>query len=257
MHVLITNDDGPESDGLTALHAALAPRADVSVVVPDRERSACSHIVGLGRPISVAKFRHAEVGDIYVVDGSPADCVRLAMGAVLTRPVDWVISGINRGANIGVDVFYSGTVAAAREAAIQGVPAIAFSQFIRPQTQPDWKQASELAALLFDHLTSLGPPRPPYWNVTFPAPSTGGESPTVEVVRLSIDALPLHYAQEPPTDSSPGGYRYNGVYLDRSQTEGTDVRTVFSGRVAVTPMSLDATCPEFLNQTVPQPGRSE
>ena len=254
MHVLITNDDGPESDGLTALHAALEPHADVSVVVPDRERSACSHIVGLHRPISVAEFRHAEIGDIYVVDGSPADCVRLAMGAILTRPVDWVISGINQGANIGVDVFYSGTVAAAREAAIQGIPAIAFSQFIRPQTQPNWKLASELAELLFDHLTRLGPPRPHYWNVTFPASSTGGEPPAVDVVRLSIDGLPLRYAQEPATDASPGGYRYHGVYLDRSQAEGTDVRTVFSGRVAVTPMTLEVTCPEFLNQTMPQPG---
>lgn len=253
MHVLITNDDGPESDGLTALHAALEPRADVSVVVPDRERSACSHTAGLDRPISVAKYRHAEMGDIHLVDGWPADCVRLAIAALLSRPVDWVISGINRGANIGVDVFYSGTVAAAREAAIQGIPAIAFSQFIRPQTPPDWKQASRLAAMLFDHLTRLGPPRPHYWNVTFPAPSADREPPAVDVVRLSTEALPLRYAPEPPTDASPGGYRYHGVYLDRSQAEGTDVQAVFSGRVAVTPMHLDATCLEFLNQTMPQP----
>jgi len=253
MHVLITNDDGPVSDGLAALHAALAPRAEVSVVIPDRERSVCSHVVELSRPISAKEFRHPEIGDIHVVDGSPSDCVRLAISAVLTHPVDWVISGINRGANIGVDVFYSGTVAAAREAAIQGVPAIAFSQFVRPQTQPSWEQATELAALLFDHLTRLDRPGPHYWNVTFPASSRDGKLPAIDVVRLSIDALPLRYAPQAATDTTPAGYRYNGVYLDRSQPAGTDVRAVFSGRVAVTPMSLEVTAPEFLNQAMPQP----
>ena len=164
-----------------------------------------------------------------------------------------MISGINRGANIGVDVFYSGTVAAAREAAIQGIPAIAFSQFVRPQTRPDWQQASRLAATLFDHLTRLGPPHPHYWNVTFPAASATRESPPIELVRLSTDALPLRYAHEPPTDTSPGGYRYSGVYLDRRQAQGTDVQAVLSGRVAVTPMTLDVTGVESLSQTMPQP----
>ncbi len=253
MHVLITNDDGPESDGLTALYTALEAHADVSVVVPDRERSVCSHTARLDGPIAVATYRHDEIGDIHLVDGSPADCVRLALAALLSRPVDWVISGINRGANIGIDVVYSGTVAAAREAAIQGTPAIAFSQFVRPQTPPDWKQASRLAAMLFDHLTQLGPLRPHYWNVTFPAPGASQELPGVDVVRLSTDALPLSYAKEPPTAAVPVGYRYTGVFLDRPQPEGTDVQAVFSGRVSVTPMNLDATHSEFLNQSIPQP----
>ena len=133
MHVLITNDDGIHAPGLWALHRAFAAHHAVTVVAPDRERSAVGHGITLNQPL---RFETARVnGDAagYAVSGTPADCVKLGLAELLDQPPDLVISGINPGANVGINVNYSGTVAAAKEAALAGIPALAVS-IIAPGT---------------------------------------------------------------------------------------------------------------------------
>src|SRR5688572_8971429 len=121
--ILVSNDDGVNAPGLVALADALRPVADVMVVAPDRERSATSHSISLDRPLRVDEL---EPG-VFSVDGTPVDCVYLALLHLVPRPPALVVSGINHGFNLGSDVFYSGTVAGALEAALRDVPAIALS----------------------------------------------------------------------------------------------------------------------------------
>src|SRR5690242_349876 len=123
--LLVTNDDGVHAEGLRLLRAALLPLGHVVVVAPSNEQSATSHSITLDRPL-----RHVEhAADVHAIDGTPADCVYLALfePRFLPRRPDLVVSGVNHGANLGTSVFYSGTVAGAREAALRGIPAIAFS----------------------------------------------------------------------------------------------------------------------------------
>src|SRR5256885_4674876 len=128
--ILVSNDDGVRAPGIVALAQALAETADVVVAAPDRERSATSHSISLDRPLRVDEI---EPG-VFSIDGTPVDCVYLALLHLCPRPPALCVSGINNGFNLGSDVFYSGTVAAALEAALRGVPAIAFSlERRRPQ----------------------------------------------------------------------------------------------------------------------------
>ena len=139
--ILVTNDDGFHGPGLRPLMAAMRRVGDVIAVVPDQERSADSHCLTLHKPIRV----HRVVKDLYTVTGSPADCARFGVLWILKSKVDLVVSGINHGYNLGEDIIYSGTVAAAREARILGVPAIAFSQ------DPDQRSYEAAAAFAREH----------------------------------------------------------------------------------------------------------
>ena len=127
MRVLLTNDDGIHAPGLWALYHAFSPRHQVTVVAPDRERSAVGHGITLHQPIRFENVRVNGSLSGFAVDGTPADCVKLGLAELLDRPPEWVVSGINPGANVGINVNYSGTVAAAKEAAMAGIPAMAVS----------------------------------------------------------------------------------------------------------------------------------
>ncbi len=126
MHILLTNDDGIHALGLCALYEALAPEHQVTVVAPDRERSAVGHAITLSDPIKARKSRFSQDWG-WAIDGTPADCVKLAVNRLADKPVDLVVSGINIGANVGINVLYSGTVSAATEAAILGIKSMAIS----------------------------------------------------------------------------------------------------------------------------------
>ena len=126
MRILLTNDDGIHAQGLWALHAALAPGHEVTVVAPDRERTGVGHAITLHQPLRAASLA-VNGAEGYAVNGTPADCVKLAVLEILGGRPDLVVSGLNPGANVGVNINYSGTVAAAREAALGGIPAIAAS----------------------------------------------------------------------------------------------------------------------------------
>lgn len=174
MRLLISNDDGVFATGIRALADTLAAAGhQVTVVCPDRERSATGHGLTLHEPIRAEAVKGVFHPDIqaWACSGTPSDCVKLALGAILDQPPDWVLSGINQGANLGTDVLYSGTVSAAMEGVIEGIPAIAFS--LTSFTQRDFVPAAQFAQRLLDTLKRQPLPTPMLLNVNIPAVSAG------------------------------------------------------------------------------------
>ena len=166
MDVLLTNDDGIHAPGLWALFHALADRHQVCVVAPDRERSAVGHGITLHQPIRshVTRVKNGQTG--IAVEGTPADCVKLGLAELLETPPDLVVSGINPGANVGVNVSYSGTVAAAKEAAMAGIPAMAVS--ITAPGDRHMEGAARAAASLCNQMVDWKVPAGTFLNVNFP-----------------------------------------------------------------------------------------
>ena len=179
MNILLTNDDGIDAPGLAALaaacHDAWPAAGRVIVVAPKEPHSGCGHRVTTDRPLVLE-----QVGsDRFHVDGTPADCVRLALATLFSEsapPLDWVLSGINAGGNLGVDIHHSGTVAAAREAALHGVKSLAVSHYHRREEPIDWQRAARwMTAILTSVVGRGGPGGEPlaageFWNVNFPHP---------------------------------------------------------------------------------------
>lgn len=228
MNILLTNDDGIDAPGLAALAAACSDWAGRVVVVAPREpHSGCGHRVTTDRPLVLER-----VGpDRYHVDGTPADCVRLALAALFRDGPgpDWVFSGINAGGNLGVDIHHSGTVAAAREAALHGARALAVSHYHRREAPIDWARATQWMRAVLSEVVPRSLATGEFWNVNFPHPvgGTGGDVP--EFVDCMIDPSPLPLGYENEAE----GWRYRSRYHERARVVGGDVATCFGGRIAV------------------------
>ncbi|WP_155320591.1 5'/3'-nucleotidase SurE [Desulfosarcina alkanivorans] len=166
MHVMLTNDDGIHAPGLGALFDAFSSRHQVTVVAPDRERSAVGHGITLHQPIRFEETRVNGGMAGFAVSGTPADCVKLGLAELLDTPPDLVVSGINPGANVGINVNYSGTVAAAKEAAMAGIPAMAVS-IISPGDR-HVGAAARFAEALSRRVTGQALPAGTFLNVNFP-----------------------------------------------------------------------------------------
>ncbi len=226
MKLLLTNDDGIHADGLAALERAMSRFGLVRVVAPRESLSGCGHQITTHRPLHVEQV----AGDRFAVDGSPADCTRLGLLHLATDS-DWVLSGINAGGNLGVDIHMSGTVAAAREAALIGHRAIAFSQYRDRGGDFDWEQASETAAWIFQQLHDLPLASGCFWNVNFP--DLKGERCIPEMVMCTPDPHPLAIDYE----RSESQFLYRGIYQHRQFHSGTDVDCCFRGYVTVSKVS--------------------
>jgi 5'/3'-nucleotidase len=172
--ILVTNDDGVHAPGIKALREALAQRGEVHVVAPDREVSACAQSLTLKHPLRAERVEER----IHAVDGTPADCVNLALVKLLPRRPDLVVSGINRGANLGEDVFYSGTVGGAREGTFFGVPSIAIS--LAARAEADFAPSAEFAARLAGLVLEKGLPERTLLNVNVPPGVPSGAVITVQ-----------------------------------------------------------------------------
>lgn len=221
MRILLTNDDGIAAPGLSAL-ADLCADHEPTVVAPDRQYSACGHQATSREPIQAAR----ESDRRWRVSGTPVDCVRLGLTRFAPES-DVVIAGINPGGNLGVDLYMSGTVAAAREAALLGRRAIALSHYCSRDRLPDWAVAcARIRPLLID---LLGRPHEPgtLWNVNLPHPEHRAD--TLEIVECDPDPQPLHVHY----DEQPDGWLYAGDYHARPRTPGHDVDVCFGGRIAV------------------------
>ena len=228
--ILLTNDDGIHAEGLRAAAEALAEIADVVVVAPDREQSACGHSLTLNRPLRIDEVRPGQ----FAVDGTPTDCVNLAVHWMLRdQPVDLVVSGINYGLNLGDDVTYSGTVSAALEAHLLGLPAIAFSQQINGETS--FPRSAKVAATLVRGLLEHGLPERALFNVNLPAPVPTG----VRFTRLARRV----YEQVVSERGDPRGRRYFWIGGEPRWEEGPDCdhAAVTAGLVSITPLRLDLT----------------
>src|SRR5215216_2841645 len=246
MNVLLTNDDGITAIGLGVLRQALldVPGIELAVIAPDSNRSATARSITTRRPLWVEEvsFPDGTVG--YATDGTPVDCVRFAaLGLVEGFHAELVVSGINHGSNLGDDITYSGTVAAALEGLVLGLPAIAVSQQslaremdFRLGRQFEFDAAAAFMARLVEEIEDVPLPGGTLLNVNFPGGDIGG----VEVARLGKrvyrDELVL---QE--EESTRRQYRIYGDAPDYERQEGTDLAAVAEGRVAVTPLHFDLT----------------
>jgi len=226
--LVLTNDDGIDAPGLAALLAATEGLGTRQVVAPMGPWSGRGHAVTTHGPIRREDRGHGRIA----VDGTPADCVRLALHH-LAPGAAWVIAGINAGGNLGADVHHSGTVAAAREAALHGCPAVAISHYIARGRAIDWPLASRRAAGVLRELLGKSPVPGTFWNVNLPHPEPGGPEPRVVFCRLDPSPLPLSFRVEGDLA------HYDGDSQGRARVEGADVATCFGGEIAVTRVSLE------------------
>jgi len=226
MRILVTNDDGWDAPGLAALKTLAAQIGDVYVLAPREPHSYAGHRVTTDGPLILTETGVRE----FSLSGTPADCVRVAI-TTLFPEVDWVLSGINRGGNLGADLFTSGTVAAAREAALLGRPAIAVSQYIRKGMVVDWDWSRTLALPVIDQLITEARPAKSYWNVNLPHTEVGA---AVSVSRCDPDDEPLDIRFHREGEQ----FRYAGVYGARRRTPGRDVDRCFEGSITVSCLRL-------------------
>jgi 5'-nucleotidase len=252
VHLLLTNDDGVEADGLVALYDAAREFGQVTVVAPGEQRSGCGHAVTYKDALTITTAAIPRLGRVHFCDGTPADCVRLALAGMALEPVDWVLAGVNRGANLGVDVFYSGTIAAVREAAILGCRGISISQFVRSGQAPDWDRVTVQVRHLLAQLLERNDARPMIWSVNLPLAEGG--PPAVRVTTLSHDPLPMQFERVKDDGGGTVSYRYSGAYPERLAAPGTDVAAVLGGDISVTPLGLDGTDATGLGHSFEPPG---
>jgi len=219
---LLTNDDGVDAPGLQALRRAVEGLGEFQVIAPVAAESGCGHRVTTHAAIRVSR----RDGGAWAVSGTPADCVRLARHHLATD-ARWVLSGVNAGGNLGADIYHSGTVAAAREGAIHGLPGVAISHYIARGRAIDWERAERWTRRVLREL--LAKPCPPgaFWNVNLP--HLAPDEPDPEIVFCPIDPSPLPLDFEVGSD----GATYRGDYHGRPRRGGADVAVCFGGQIAV------------------------
>lgn len=233
MRILLSNDDGCHAQGLRCLADALRDMATVTIVAPDRNRSGTSHALTLDRPLRV---RHEEPG-VVAVDGTPTDCVHLAITGLLEQEPDMVISGINAGANLGDDVLYSGTVAAAIEGRFLGYPAIAVS--LASDTPQHYDTAAQITRELVQRLLSHPLPADTILNVNVP------DRPRDQLEAVEATRLGHRHRSEPVTRATdPRGrpiYWVGPPGGEQDAGPGTDFDAIRRGCISVTPLQIDLT----------------
>lgn len=228
LRFLLTNDDGISAPGLAALEEALPEGAESLVIAPETERSGCSHQVTTAESFLVRCVDRRRIA----VASAPADCVRVAVHDY-RRSFDWVLAGINHGANLGADIYYSGTLAAVREAALFGLPSIAISHYRdRVLSGSDWRRATGWVRAFLPGLLERPLAAGEYWNVNLPSLPPGPARP--RLVECPVDTSPLQLSYE-VTD---GSYSYTGVYGRRGRQPGRDVDTCFGGSISLSCVRL-------------------
>ncbi len=229
--ILVSNDDGIHSEGIKALARALKRVGDVFVVAPDRERSAVSHSLTLHRPLRVEHLGP----NTYAVDGTPTDCINIAVNAILKKRPDIVVSGINKGGNLGDDVTYSGTVSAAMEGTLLGIPSFAVSLVSRENF--DFKIAAKFAARLARFILKNGLPKDTLLNINVPEGNDiKGHRMTKQGKRVYGDAI--------IEKVDPRGKKYYWIGGDILRWEGgkdTDFEAIADKFISITPIHLDLT----------------
>jgi len=236
--ILVSNDDGIHSEGIAALAEALRALGEVVIVAPDRERSAVSHSLTLHRPLRVEELGAGR----YAVNGTPTDCVNLAINGILPRRPTLVVSGINKGANLGDDVTYSGTVSAAMEGTLLGVPSLAISLLGRGEFRFD--AAARFSRRLATWVIERGLPPDTLLNVNVPAPADA--QPDGDGVRgFALTRMGRRrYGDAIVEKVDPRGRKYYwiaGEEVPFVAEEGTDFHAIHQGLISVTPIHMDLT----------------
>jgi len=247
MRVLLTNDDGINAPGLQALRRALleVPGVELAVIAPDSNRSASARSITTRRPLWVEEVDFGDGTSGFATDGTPVDCVRFArLGLIDGWEADLVVSGINHGSNLGDDITYSGTVAAALEAVVLGLPGIAVSQQstarelgFRMGREFDFGVAADFTARVVEELEDVPLPEGTLLNVNVPA----GDPDGVEVTKLGKRIYRDELTLEEEGTHNRRRYRIYGDDPGYEQEEGTDLAATAAGRIAVTPIHFDLT----------------
>ena len=242
MNILLTNDDGIYSEGIYALCKELKRIGNVTVVAPDSERSSVGHGITLSHPIWHKKVNRKNKFFGIGVSGTPADCVKFAVGVVLKRKPDIVVSGINLGDNDGCSVFYSGTVAGAREGALMGIPALAVS--LATFVNPDFQYAAKCAARLTRVVAKEGMPKGTLLNVNVP----NKEASSIKGIRMTRQGLkPIHGTFRKRTDPNLREYYWmTGKMPKNGNNNDVDTSALSNDYVTVTPIQSDQTNYSFL-----------
>jgi 5'-nucleotidase len=238
-HILITNDDGYESPGLLALAGSFSRVGRVIVFAPDHNWSAAGHTKTMHKPLRISESALADGTPLFVTSGTPSDCVGLALLGVVPERPDLVVSGINSGSNLGHDVTYSGTLAAAMEAAVFGIPAIAASHDLTEGFEPDLEFAAEITAAVGRNVLAHGLPDGTLLSINFPALLPDQVS-GIQVTRLGRRVYRDVLVQR----ADPRGRPYYWIGGDPpagEPEEGTDIGALAQGFISVTPLNLDMT----------------
>lgn len=252
-HILLTNDDGIEAPGLRALLWTLRPLARVSIFAPDHNWSAAGHTKTMHKPLRVDRYSLASGGEesgqdadgeveAYTTTGAPSDCVALALLGLLPERPDLVVSGINQGANLGHDLTYSGTVAAAMEAVISGLPAVAIS--LDSYQSQDFALAARVGAAVVDQVQRRGVPPGIFLNINVPGCSES------EIAGLRVTRLGRRVYRDLLVErEDPRGRPYywiGGEPPTGHRDEGTDIWAVANRYISITPIHLDMTAHELI-----------
>ena len=248
--ILVTNDDGISSPGLLALKRGLEPLGEVLVLAPERNWSATSHAKTMHKPLRITAVTLADGSKAYTCSGSPTDCVAMAMGGALHAKPDMVVSGINTGHNVGIDVTYSGTVACAMEAVILGVPGIAVSSVYPTQARGDLSEihrlSGEVARDVAQRVFKFGLPSQTLINVNIPG-IPPGEVRGVRITRMGGRRYDINEVIERSDPYGRPYYWLGGSHPVDEDDLATDVGAVKHGYISVTPITLDMTNYSFLS----------
>lgn len=240
MNIMVTNDDGIHAPGIRALAEAMRELGQVTVVAPDRERSAASHSLTLHSPLRVFELHEGW----YAVDGTPTDCVNMGIHNLLPITPDLVVSGINQGLNLGDDITYSGTVAAAMEANLMGIPAIAFS-LAATGSSNHLGDAAQVALRVAQQVIANGLPGDTFLNVNIP------DQPLSEMLPPMITRQGKRsFVGKIFDNTDPRGRKYFWIGCERpdyNDDSGTDFHAINRQRVSITPLHLDLTNHKSLN----------
>ncbi|HTT32649.1 MAG TPA: 5'/3'-nucleotidase SurE [Methylomirabilota bacterium] len=236
-HILLTNDDGYQAEGLRTLAEELADLATVSIVAPSREQSGTAQSLTLRQPIVCNRIAERE----WAIDGTPADCVIVALHKLLPEKPDLVISGINHGANLGENAYYSGTVGAAREGALHHIPSVAVSLCSKKENVK-FENSAKVARAAAELISKEGLPDQVLLNINVPEPWNGGVKFTRQSKKITRNQL--------SEGKDPRGRTYFWLFeqrIDKDVEPDTDYAAIFAGAVSITPLHLDPTHTESLN----------
>jgi len=232
--ILVTNDDGIYSKGILVLAKALKEIGEVFIVAPDREKSAIAHSLTLHRPLRVEKIKR----NVYAVDGTPADCVHLGVNAILPERPRLIVSGINKGGNLGDDVTYSGTVSAAFEGTLLGIPSFAISLVSRSHFK--FHPAARFAVRVARSIIKRGLPRDTLLNINVP----NLDEKEIKSYKITQQGRWTHNGNAVVEKMDPRGKKYYWIgsgQLIFDQKKNTDFETVSKAYISITPLHLDLT----------------
>ncbi|MFQ5793659.1 MAG: 5'/3'-nucleotidase SurE [Candidatus Bipolaricaulia bacterium] len=241
MRILLTNDDGINAPGLIALADELKRVGELLIVAPERERSGSGHAITHDAPLRVKEVRLNHVLLGYATTGTTVDAVKLGLEVLSKARIDWIVSGINAGGNIGIDLFYSGTVSGAIEGTINGYPAMAFSLYRGNQDRQNlrFRGAAQIAREIFEAVVERGLPRWTCLNVNIP----NLERDAIAGIEITEQALG-HYADAFELRTDPRGFDYywmKGQRVSPNSKQRDDAQAIEERKVTITPIQIDLT----------------